>query len=160
MKLSLLREAALQGKIHPMNTQDQKWAVLKKSEDPYAYWNIFGDPEEFQQSFAVEMALPSASQPRRREISKKGFQDGCRRILLQYVPPTEGRVLRSHYRDFITRNELRSSEQRFRLLEELSKYDVSASGNLKPHFNLDAELFTAAKLQEIERLALADSHST
>ncbi len=143
-----------------MPTANRLWAFLRKSKNPYAYYNVFGDPGEFPQLLATETVLPAVPRPQNRGLSQTAFRDGCRRILLQYVPPAEGRVLRPHYRDFIIRNELRSPEQRFRLWEELSKYDIAASGNLRPHFNLDAELFTTDKLQEIEKVALGASPST
>ena len=84
------------------------------------------------------------------KMSKKDFELGCRRIFLQYIPPDEGRVLRPHYRNFITRNENSSPEWRSRLLDELGKYDISTSGNFQPHFNRENELLTAKKLLQIE----------
>lgn len=141
--------------IWRMNTQNQKWAFLRKSADPYAYYNVFGDPEELRELVATKTASPALP----LGISKKDFGESCRRIFFQYVPPAEGRVLRPQYRDFITRNELRSPEQRFRLLEGLRNYDIACSGNFKPHFNREPELFTTAKLQQIETLALSDRAS-
>jgi hypothetical protein len=86
-------------------------------------------------------------------LSKKDFQDGCRRIFLQYVPQAERQFLPSQYRDFIIRNERRSAEERSRLLDALGRYDLSMSGNIKNHFNRVPELLTTAKLQQIERAA-------
>jgi hypothetical protein len=86
-------------------------------------------------------------------ISKKAFQEGCRRILLPYVPRSEGNILRNHYREFISRNEDATPKFRERLLAELAKYDLSVSGNLTPHFNRERELLTVAKLKKIEQAA-------
>jgi len=138
---------------------EEKWKFLRDSKNPYSYYDVFGEPNEFQQPAAVEIVSPILPEPQAGKLSKEAFQNGSRRILLQYVPPAEGSVLRPHYRDFITRNELRSPEQRFRLLQELSKYDISASRNFKSHFNREPELFTAGKLKQIERAALSVSVS-
>ena len=98
-----------------------------------------------------------ASRVKGTGISKKVFQDGCRRIFLPYVPPTEGNVLRSHYREFISRNENTTPERRERLLAELAKYDLSSSGSLTPHFNRERDFLTAAKLVKIEQAAEGES---
>jgi len=100
-----------------------------------------------------DSAMAPAVKERQIGISKKAFQDGCRRIFLPYVPPSEGNALRAHYREFISRNENKTPRYREYLLAELAKYDLSSSGNLTPHFNRGTEFFTAAKLMKIEEAA-------
>lgn len=138
---------------------ESKWASLRKTQNPYAYYSVFDVQEDGQPPV---VAGPVATVARRLQgecLSKKDFQAGCHRIFRQYVPFAEGRRLRPQYRDFIARNECRSAEQRFRLLEALRKYDISASGNLKPHFNREQELLTTAKLRQIEETALRSDAS-
>jgi hypothetical protein len=142
--------------IPPEPTLEQKRRYFRMLENPHAHGEIFGDQGE------TPLPVPSgAGQQAKRSrrtgtLSKQDFQSGCRRIFKYYVPPAEGRLLRPQYREFITRNENRAAEQRFSLLEELAKYDISTSGNFTPHFNREQELLTAGKLQEIERSALSD----
>lgn len=130
-----------------------KWARLRKTKDPYAYYEVFGFPDE-SQPLATQKPTPLVSSYPVNKMSKRDFQSACRRIFTPYIPSAEGLILRPHYRDFIVRNENRSPEERFRLAEALGQYDLSKSGNFKPHFNREKELPTVAKLQQIEKKAL------
>ena len=132
-------------------TLEQKRTYFRKLENPHAHSEVFGESTAIQESVEAKPTPLVSPKGANRQISKRDFQDGCRRILLQYTPPDEGPVLRQHYRDFISRNENRSPEQRFRFLNELGKYDISTSGNFKPQFNREQELLTARKLEQIER---------
>jgi hypothetical protein len=139
---------------------DRKLEALRKSQNPYTYLDLFGeDAVNIPPPAPVESESESAPSRADRRLSKKDFQEGCRRIFRQYVPPGEGQVLRPQYRDFIARNEIRSPEERSRLLGALSRYDLATSGNFKPHFNREQELLTAAKLLQIEKVALATDAS-
>ena len=130
---------------------DPKRTYLKKLQNPCAYDSIFEEQSELQLPLIDESNPDVLKHGNQRGISKKEFVDGCRRIFGQYIPPSEGRALRPHYRDFITRNENRMGDDRTKLLKELSKYDLSIDGNFKPHFNREKELLTVKKLQEIEK---------
>jgi hypothetical protein len=136
-------------------TMEQKHAYYRKLENPCAFDAVFGEPTEPAQQVVLKTSSIGLSRPQSRGISKKDFEEGCRRILRQYVPPSEGQTLRPHYRDFIARNARRSPEQRSRILDGLSKYDLATSGNFSPQFNREQELLTVKKLQQIENTALA-----
>lgn len=135
---------------------EEKLECIRKRKNPYLYYEAFHEA-----GLAQEAGLPCASPPNalkpqqtpRSSISKEDFAEGCRRIFRMYVPPEEGNKLRPYYRDFILRNQNQSSEQRFRILEELRKYDLSTTGNLKPQFNRGQELLTQRKLQQVEQAA-------
>lgn len=85
-----------------------------------------------------------------QKLAKKDFQARCRDLFMQYIPPEEGKALRSHYRAFINRNENRSPEARSAILQELLRFDYSEAGNISPYFNREDDPFTDAKLQAIE----------
>lgn len=132
--------------------KEQEHRYLKKLENPYASLAVLGDSEETPVSVplpdqtATKLHISSPS-----KVSKKDFRANCSRIFSQYVPMEEGRKLRPHHRDFITRNENRSGGERGRLLAMLSKYDLSGSGNYLPRFNREKDVLTNAKLQQVER---------
>lgn len=138
---------------------ETKWASVRKSQDPYAYYAVFGDQEDAEPP-ALNISAPTAL-PSHQVVglSKKDFHSACRRIFLQYTPQAEGQVLRPQYRDFIVRNEQRSPVERAGLVAELSRYDFHSSGNFKPHFNREQELLTQAKLREIEKTVLKSGGS-
>jgi hypothetical protein len=85
-------------------------------------------------------------------LSKAEFRAGCRRIFGQYIPALERGRLRTHHRDFITRNESSSPARRHRLVKHLEKYDISKTHGVTAHFNR-GEPLTDEKLKQIERLA-------
>lgn len=87
-------------------------------------------------------------------LSKRDFEVGCRRLFQQYMPPEEGKMIRAHYRDFISRNANRSPEMRSSILGGLMKYDISDAGNLSPQFNREGDPFTDKKLRAIEKKLL------
>lgn len=139
----------------PENVRD--WLMLMQN--PYAKLSLYDDDfvDVHSQKTDFEPPLSAsvlAKHPSKKHgATKKEFEGNCRRIFLQYIPPSEGRVLRPHYRDFIIRNENNSPELRARILEELNKYDLSSSGNFQPHFNREREFLTVEKLQKIEKAA-------
>lgn len=135
---------------HQEASDDKKHQYLKKMENPYAHHAIFSDapgiaPSSYARQHKINRPKGSVT------LSKKDFRENCNRILSQYVPSEEGKALRAHYRDFVTRNELRPPNERFRIVELLSKYDLSGTENYRPHFNREKNLLTNAKLQAIER---------
>jgi hypothetical protein len=84
-------------------------------------------------------------------LSKRDFDIGCRRIFRPYIPSVEKKHLRRHHRDFIVRNVNRSPSERYLLLKELSKYDLSALPGMEARFNREREDLTDEKLKLIER---------
>ena len=86
------------------------------------------------------------------KLSKTEFQSACRAIFRYYIPAIENGRLRGHHREFITRNESRSGEKRFRLFSELRRYDLSSIPGINPQFNRERDALTGAKLWEIERI--------
>ena len=133
---------------------ERKWASVRKTQDPYAYYSVFGDQEDAEPTVSGKSISAVPTRHVAAGLSKKDFQNECRRIFRQYIPPSEGQVLRPQYRDFIFRNEQRSPGERANIVTGLSKYDLSSSGNFKPHFNREQELLTVAKLQDVENTAL------
>jgi hypothetical protein len=149
-KLSLLDDDQ---EVAAVTVSDPKRIYFKKLQNPCAYDSIFGEQEDLQLPLIEESNRLASKHGNQHGISKKEFGDNCRRIFRQYIPPDEGRMLRTHYRDFITRNENSPGDHRFKLLKELSKYDLALDGNFKPHFNRESELLTSYKLYEIEKAA-------
>lgn len=94
--------------------------------------------------------------PAPQSLSKKDFESRCRRIFGLYIPPLEKGRLRPHHRRFIERNGTRSPTARARLVRELEKYDLSSLHGVKAYFNRERDVFTEAKLQQIERLVKGD----
>lgn len=133
-------------------------AAPQKQPRPVDYQNPyrFADTNDTDEGATSEVAAnvtgirSTAAVPKGR-LSKKDFASWARRILSQYVPPEGGKVLPQHYRDFIDRNESRSAEDRFLIIEQLRKYDLSQVGNYRAHFNRERDPFTVEKLQRIEQ---------
>ena len=148
--LSLFDDDEIKIEVKHTATDKQRHAYLKQLQNPHAYHAIFEDSEN-----SIILSDGNQNQSVRLEnrnsLSKKDFQSQCRRIFSQYIPSYGNKVLRTHHRDFIVRNELRKGEERFFLIAQLQKYDLSTSGNYKPHFNRERDALTIAKLQEIER---------
>ena len=86
------------------------------------------------------------------KLSKSEFRQACRAIFRCYIPEIEKGRIRDHHRDFIARNESRSATRRFEVLEALRRYDLSSVPGFQAHFNREREVFTEAKLREIEKL--------
>ena len=84
-------------------------------------------------------------------VTKKEFNKDCKRIFMQYIPHAARKKIRPEHLDFITRNENRTSEERFILLNELKKYDISCHGEYHSYFNREHEELTDRKLRIIEK---------
>lgn len=82
--------------------------------------------------------------------TKAAFRSECTRIFRQYIPAPERGRLRRYMRDFITRNESRSSRVRSSLLQTLAKFDLSDLCAV-PQFNREDESLSEQKLRDIER---------
>lgn len=134
-------------------SEEQAHEAFRESQNPYAQHYYLGDPEK--------APIPPIGEPKRqsalfvtrsRGLSKQRFQSSCRRILRQYLPSEERRILRPHHRDFIERNESRSAEERFLIIKKLSRYDLSQGENYNARFNRERDVLTEKKLHEIEQI--------
>lgn len=127
-------------------------AYLRALQNPYA---TISDAAVAEQSGKTKTARGAthSSRPQvvRRSLSKVDFGKGCKRIFQQYIPAEDKQKLRVHHIDFISKNALRSPEIRYMMLQELQKYDLSASG-ITPLFNRERDTFTQEKLSKIERM--------
>lgn len=87
---------------------------------------------------------------RPKSASKLDFRRQCTKIFRQYIPELEGGSLRSYMRDFIARNESRPGHIRYRLIQLLSRYDLSNLSAATPLFNREDENLAEQKLRDIE----------
>lgn len=116
---------------------------------PYA---TLASPEELDTSSPLDGIAPPKHLILVKTISKEGFRKRCRLIFQQYIPSLEGNQLRQHHRDFISRNESRSPEERYSLLSELEKYNLASLRGVNTLFNREQDIFTEKKLKSIENL--------
>jgi hypothetical protein len=86
-----------------------------------------------------------------KSLSKLEFRRRCTEIFRQYIPDLEGGSLRGYMRDFIARNESRSSRIRYLVLRGLAKFDLSDLSAATPLFNREDERLSEQKLRDIER---------
>ncbi len=137
----------------PRKLSEQAHKDLRRSQNPCAWDYHFGDPEELPISPIREpqrqSTLPAAMS---RGLPIQQFRTNCRRIFRQYLPSEERRILRPHHRDFIERNESRSAEERFLIVEQLGRYDLSRHGSYNARFNRERDVLTEKKLQKIEQM--------
>ena len=126
---------------------------VRISQDPYAAL-AFADDED---AVAQQPVAALSSKLARCEYRK--ISSGRRpAAFLRFILAAENGVLRSHHRDFIVRNENRSGEARARLIDQLSRYDLTDLP-LHGHFNRERDPFTIGKLSQIEKAALGTSKS-
>lgn len=130
---------------------------LSALQNPYAFLAEFYDADELA---SVNTAHENVEllRPKQLKLPKHIFRSRCRCIFSYYIPSEDNGKLRKDHRDFITRNESRSPEERYLLLEELKKYDLSSFGSFQPHFNRENDVLTKKKLTEIERKVLGGQH--
>jgi hypothetical protein len=83
--------------------------------------------------------------------SKDEFDVECRRIFGPYIPEVENGRLRPYHKAFITRNQSRTPSGRFKILDQLRKYDLSGVSGFEARFNREPKELTEAKLREIEQ---------
>jgi len=103
-----------------------------------------------------ENAGQTQADAKSRSLSKLEFRRRCASLFRQYIPDLEGGSLRRYMRDFIARNEPRSARIRYRLVQGLSKFDLSDLTSATPLFNREDESLSEQKLRDIERRALED----
>lgn len=127
-------------------------AYIRQQENPYAVLSVaIGQP----------LAPASAANPKPRSavekatVSKADFVSECTRVLRPYIPSVEKGRLRKHHRHFIDRNKNRSGAERFLLVKELRKYDLSSLVGVSAQFNRERDPLTEQKLMQIERSALS-----
>jgi hypothetical protein len=91
------------------------------------------------------------------ELSATAFESRARRIFRQYTPAADRHRLRPSFRDFISRNKLRSGRVRHRLIQSLGRFDLSETQSMQAQFNRDhSDQETDRKLAEIEQQALGE----
>ena len=112
------------------------------------------DGENEKSSPQVSKYIQAEQREKSKKISKDLFRKRCRDIFKQYIPTDESRSLNEFHREFITRNESCTPEERHLLVAELMKYDISSSGGYIAHFNRENNIFSEEKLREIERKIL------
>lgn len=101
------------------------------------------------EKMAIEKA---AAKPPRETKTKADFEHECRQIFVHYIPETEKGRIRVHHRDFIRRNANSSPERRFKLLQQLKRYDLSSIRAIQPRFNREDDVFAEDKLRKIESI--------
>src|SRR5256712_299863 len=84
-------------------------------------------------------------------VSKDEFDVECRRIFGPYIPEVENGRLRPYHKAFITRNQSRTPSGRYKILDQLRKYDLSGVSGFEARFNREPKELTEAKLREIEQ---------
>lgn len=131
------------------STTAERTLYIRGLENPYAWLEVAGDEELPAERLRV-VPHPQGTPPR---VSKEQFRAAARRIFRCYIPAAEKGNLRTHHRDFITRNEVRSSEERALILQQLGRYDLGDIP-LIGHFNRERDPFTMSKLSQIEKAAL------
>jgi len=119
---------------------------------PYALIPQEEEAEETSEETSFEAIAKISVSTTGGTLSKAEFRAGCRRIFGQYIPALEKGRLRTHHRDFITRNESSSPARRLRLVKHLERYDISKTQGFTAHFNR-GEPLTDEKLKQIEHLA-------
>lgn len=125
---------------------ERRRAYVRMLDNPYA--NLGVDDQGLSVAAASNIARAAAPA---RTCSKAEFNVGCRAVFRHYMPALERGKLRDHYREFISRNESRSPEMRFRVLHQLKRYDLSLHVGLTGQFNRERDVFTEEKLRAIER---------
>ena len=135
---------------------DAEHEYVRRLGNPYASLSVAVEVEQGVHEIGVPAVTVSASDVPNASISKQDFEGECRRIFRQYIPALEKGRLRPHHRAFITRNHSRSPALRYRLLEQLRKYDLSHIRGLQIQFNREREELTAGKLTQIERAVIGE----
>jgi hypothetical protein len=117
--------------------------VSVPSGNPYA--RVAQSHEDYDEAGQAQADAKSQS------LSKLEFRRRCTEIFRQYIPGLEGGSIRSYMRDFIARNEPRSSRIRYLLFRGLAKFDLSDLSAATPLFNREDESLSEQKLRDIER---------
>jgi hypothetical protein len=133
--------------IHPIKSA--KELTLQLTQNPWAtlYYGA-DDPVNVPEAASPTQVKASVS----LKLSKSEFRQACRAIFRCYIPEIEKGRIRDHHRDFIVRNESRSATRRCQVVDALRRYDLSSVPGFQAHFNRERDVFTDAKLREIEKL--------
>lgn len=134
-----------------IHASDRTPHSYRQLEDPYAKLSMMDDVDESNRESSTLVAVPEPNVGR-ESLSRIEFRARCSRIFRQYIPVLEHGKLRTHYRDFIVRNESSSPSKRYRLVRHLEKYDLSTVQGVTARFNREREPLTDEKLRQIERL--------
>jgi hypothetical protein len=129
----------------PSQAEKEK-SDLWLSQDPYA--SLWDESPTAPSRQPKAIAKPTCS--------KAAFRAGCRQIFRPYTPAPERAVLRDEHNAFIERNEDRSSETRWLLLQELKRFDLSNVRGINPQLNREKDAITEEKLKNIERKVLGE----
>lgn len=141
-----ISEEAEEGVTAVASPEESVELTLTQSQNPWATLYFKPDPKDSPASADLTRVKFSTD----LKISKSEFQRACRAIFRCYIPEVEKGRIRAHHRDFILRNESRSANKRYRMLQELRRYDLSAVPGIQAHFNRERGVFTEAKLRSIE----------
>jgi hypothetical protein len=129
--------------------------TVRLLQNPYAKEQMLFD--DYSEEILADSSTSSVAEVViESEATQREFESECRRIFRQYTPAVEKGRIRDHHRAFIDRNRPRSAKQRFRLLVELRKYDISSIKGISAQFNRERDKLTVDKLARIERDALGD----
>lgn len=137
-----------EGAVTRPSTSPQE-LTLKLTQNPWATL-YYGADDPVHATATASFAQVKASVS--FKLSKSEFRQACRAIFRCYIPEIEKGRIRDHHRDFIVRNESRSATRRFQVLDALRRYDLSSVPGFQAHFNRERDVFTDAKLREIEKL--------
>lgn len=136
---------------------------VRKLQNPYAWLSLQDDEREVLSTSStaadtLKVQQPSektadiriAISPVKEVVTKSEFEQKCRHIFRQYIPEAERGRLRDHHREFIQRNANATPRRRFKLLQQLTRYDLSDVPGMQSRFNREADIFTEDKLRKIE----------
>jgi len=84
-------------------------------------------------------------------LNKRNFEIGCRSIFRSYTPMASGKkiVLPERFRVFISENSAKTSEERSKILKNLSRYDLTGVVSHEPMLNREIESMLVRKLAKI-----------
>ena len=135
--------------LRPMTARERAYVRLLGNQ--YASLSVaIREPGEISESLGA-----SAVETPVGHMSATKFISECRRIFRQYCPKLARNRLREPHRAFIERNSGRNSSERYLLVTQLRRYDLSGLvGSLEPQFNRERDDLTETKLREIERAVL------
>lgn len=135
---------------------DPRRAFIRLLQNPYAVIETSDDSffapvvaDQINPTTVGELEL-SPTESKRRSISQADFATRCRSIFMQYTPLANGsRRLQPAYQDFIVRAKKKEGRDRFAILQELDRFDLSVLGDIRPQLNREREAALRAKLTAI-----------
>jgi hypothetical protein len=119
------------------------------SGNPYA--NVHFEDHQGTEAQGAETTERSVRQQNAvRTATKQEFRETCASILMRYSPLSMKGRLRPHHREFITRNEAKSPESRYKLLDGLRQFDLAQIRGLETYLHREDDLCSEAELRAIE----------